>query len=147
MNQAAVDQMRRELLEHLEQVADRRIKIAFQNIQQFNLDEALPPVELQRLTTREMDMIHTQFIRGGSVNSSLFRRFGRALNRSLPYFGAILILASGADFADRFDTAAQDYARDIRNGDEESGSAAILSGLCNELAPGSGNAVLSYLLR
>jgi hypothetical protein len=147
VNQGAVDQMRRELLEHLEQVADRRIKIAFQNIQNWNLDPNLPSEELGRLVQREIDMIHTQFVRGGAVNSSLFRRFGRALNRSLPYFGGILILANASAIAENFYNAVQDYALDIRNGDDETGSAAIVAGQCNDLAPGSGNIVLNYLLR
>ena len=147
VNQQAVDQMRPELLEHLEQVAARRIKIAFQTIQQANLDTTIPPAELERIMTRELNQIHTQFIRGGAAHSSLFRRFGRALNRVLPYFGGILILATASAIAQDFYDAAQDYARDIFNGDDETGSAAILSGRCNDLAPGSGNIVLNYLLR
>ena len=61
--------------------------------------------------------------------------------------GGILIFASGSSYAEQFVNAAQDYANDIQNGNDESGSAAILSGLCNDLAPGSGNTVLNYLLR
>ena len=85
-------------------------------------------------------------MRGGSVNRSLFRRFGRVLNRSLPFFGGILILASASQTAQAFYDAAVDYAHDISNGDEESGSAAIMAGTCNDLAPGSGNLVLSFFL-
>ena len=40
-----------------------------------------------------------------------------------------------------------DYANDIGNFEDENGSAAILSGECNNLAPGAGNIVLNYLLR
>ena len=147
VNMNAVNQMRRELLEHLEQVAARRIKIAFQNIQKWNLDASIPLEELQRRTQREIDLIHTLFARGGAANTSLFRRFGRALNRILPFFGGILILANAANFAEQFTVALQDYARDIRNGDDETGDAAIVSAYCNDLAPGSGNIVLNYLLR
>lgn len=142
-----VDQMRRELLEHLEQVSDRRIKIAFQNIQKWNADPSIPIDVLQERTQREINLIHTLFIRGGAANDSLWRRFGRALNRSLPYFGAILILANAPNSAGQFHSGLQSYASDIRNGDDETGSAAILSGYCNDLAPGSGNIVLNYLLR
>jgi hypothetical protein len=147
VNMAAVDQMRPELLEHLEQTADRRTKIAFQNIQKWNADPSIPLDELQRRTQIEIDQVHTQFTRGGAANSSLWRRFGRALNRSLPYFGAILILANAPNFAEQFNVSLQDYARDIRNGDDETGSAAVTSGYCNDLSPGSGNIVLNYLLR
>lgn len=147
VNQEAVDKMRRELLEHLEQTADVRIKKSFQVIQELNLSPNVPPVELERRVQTEIAQVHTQFMRGGSVNRSLVRRFGRALNRSLPFFGGILILANASQTAQAFYNAAVDYAHDIKNGDEESGSAAIMAGTCNDLAPGSGNLVLSFLLR
>ena len=46
-----------------------------------------------------------------------------------------------------WNTAFQDYATDIVNGDETSGSAAIIAALSNDLAPGAGNIVLNALLR
>jgi hypothetical protein len=91
--------------------------------------------------------IHTQFTRLTSITDSLARRFGRLVNRVVPFLGGILVLANAEEVAENFYNAAQDYARDIANGDDETGSAAILAGRCNDLAPGSGNIVLDHLLR
>jgi len=94
-----------------------------------------------------MNSIHTQYTRLAAVNRSLVQRFGRAVNRFLPFAGGILIFANADSIAADFLSAMQDYSRDILRGDDETGSAAILAGRCNDLAPGSGNIVLNYLLR
>jgi hypothetical protein len=100
-----------------------------------------------RVLRARLASVHTQFSRASSIAKSLARRFGRAAGRALPFIGGIAILASGPEFAENFIAAANDYARDIREGEDETGSAAILAGYCNDLAPGSGNLVLSCLLR
>ena len=82
-----------------------------------------------------------------SIGGSLARRFGRAVGRALPFLGGIMILANSQAIADQFLAAMQDYAHDMANGDDETGSAAILAGTCNDLAPGSGNFVLAFILR
>lgn len=91
--------------------------------------------------------IVTQAKRLTAATSSLARRFGRAIGRYLPLIGGIMIFANGSAIAGQWNTAFQDYANDITNGDDTTGSAAILAGLSNDLAPGAGNFVLNYLLR
>jgi hypothetical protein len=105
------------------------------------------PDGLERALQIRLDNIHTQYVRGGAANRSLWLRFGVSLNRVVPFVGGIVILANAENYAQRFDDAARDYANDISSGFEESGSAAIMAALCNELAPGSQNIVLNYLLR
>jgi hypothetical protein len=82
-----------------------------------------------------------------AATSSLSRRFGRAVGRYFPFVGGIMILASASAIAEQWNTAFQDYANDIRNGDDTTGSVAIIAALSNDLAPGSGNFVLNALLR
>lgn len=82
-----------------------------------------------------------------AATSSLSRRFGRAVGRYFPFVGGIMILASASAIAEQWNTAFQDYANDIRNGDGTTGSVAIIAALSNDLAPGSGNFVLNALLR
>jgi hypothetical protein len=77
----------------------------------------------------------------------LARRFGRAVGRHLPLIGGIMILSQASAIAEQWNTAFQDYATDIRNGDDTTGSVAIIAALSNDLAPGSGNFVLNALLR
>jgi hypothetical protein len=81
------------------------------------------------LTVRaRLASIHTQFTRLASIGKSLARRFGRAAGRALPFIGGIAILANGPAFAQNFIAAANDYARAIREGEDETGDAAILAG-------------------
>jgi len=96
---------------------------------------------------RRVQQLHTQFTRLQTIGKSLAQRFGRAINRILPFLGGILILANAESIAADFLSAMNDYADDIGNFEDETGSAAILSGECNNLAPGAGNIVLNYLLR
>jgi hypothetical protein len=58
-----------------------------------------------------------------------------------------MILSSASAIAQDWQMAFEDYAADIRNGDDTTGSAAIIAALSNDLAPGSGNFVLNALLR
>jgi hypothetical protein len=148
-NQAKVDALPEHVLDYYQNVASEQLRKEFQRIQMVNTGQIQPPpgVTLERYMKIRMNQIHTQFTRLQAVNSSLFRRFGRALNRILPFLGGILILANADTIAAEFLSAMQDYAHDILNGDDETGSAAILAGRCNDLAPGSGNIVLDYLLR
>lgn len=147
-DQAKVDAIPKEILEKYEQIAQNQLRKNFTAIQEINSGvRPVPPAELQRALNTQMASVHTQFTRLRAITSSLTRRFGRAVNRVLPFVGGILILANANATAADFAAAMEDYARDISNGDEESGSAAIVSGVCNELAPGSGNIVLNYLLR
>lgn len=87
------------------------------------------------------------FTREQSICSSLTRRIGRAANKAFPALGGVLIIASAAANAQDFIDAAQAYSNDILRGDDETGDAAIFAGVCNNIAPGSGNLVLGYLLR
>jgi hypothetical protein len=148
-NQAKVDQLPEHVLDYYQKVAGEQLRKDFQVIQEINTGVRQPPpgVTVERYVKIRMNSIHTQFTRMQSVNSSLFRRFGRAINRVLPFLGGIIILANADSIAADFLSAMQDYARDILRGDDETGSAAILAGRCNDLAPGSGNIVLNYLLR
>lgn len=144
---AKVDAIARETLEKAEQIAANQLRKDFKWIQEVNLGvRQITPQDLPRLMNARIASIHTQFTRLKAATGSLVRRFGRAANRSLPVIGGILIFASGPVYAEQFATAAQDYAHDVINGDPVEGSAAILAGHCNELAPGAGNIVLNYLL-
>jgi hypothetical protein len=89
----------------------------------------------------------TQCKRIEAATKSLARRFGRAIGRYAPFIGGIMILATASATAEQWNTALQDYATDIRNGDDTTGSAAIIAALSNDLAPGAGNIVLNALLR
>jgi hypothetical protein len=147
-DQAKVDLIARETLEKYEQVSMNQLRKDFKWVQDVNSGAIqVPPQDLQRLMNARLASIHTQFTRLRSLTSSLARRFGRAVNRVVPFLGGILILANAEEVAANFLSAMQDYAHDIANGDDETGSAAILAGECNNLAPGSGNIVLNYLLR
>ena len=89
----------------------------------------------------------TQFKRLEAATKSLAQRFGRAIGRYAPFIGGIMILANASAIAEQWNTALLDYASDIRNGDDTTGSAAIIAALSNDLAPGAGNLVLNALLR
>ena len=147
-DQVKVDMIARETLEKYEQVSMNQLRKDFKCVQDVNSGTIqVPPADLQRLMNARLVSIHTQFTRLRSITGSLARRFGRAVNCVVPFLGGILILANAEEVAANFLSAMQDYARDIANGDDETGSAAILAGECNNLAPGSGNIVLNYLLR
>ena len=146
-DQAKVDAIPRETLEKYEQVAVNQLRKDFKWIQDVNSGVIEVPPDLERSMTARIGSIHTQFTRLTSITDSLARRFGRAISRVVPFLGGILVLANAEEVAENFYNAAQDYARDIANGDDETGSAAILAGRCNDLAPGSGNIVLDHLLR
>jgi len=147
-NQALVDQLPRDLLERYEEFAVNATRKNFELIQKVNTGQYTPPTgDIAHFVRTRMQQIHTQFVRLQAINKSLFQRFGRALNRILPFAGGILILANAESVAQEFFEAAQAYATDIANGDDETGSAAIMAGVCNNLAPGAGNIVLNYLLR
>jgi hypothetical protein len=89
----------------------------------------------------------TQAKRLAAATSSLARRFARAVGRYLPLIGGIMILAAASAIAQEWQMGSQDYATDISNGDDTTGSVAIIAALSNDLAPGSGNFVLNALLR
>jgi len=148
-NQAKIDQLPEHVLDYAQHTASKQLQKDFQWIQEANMGVRQPPpgISMEQWMKIRMNSVHTQFTRMQSVNSSLFRRFGRAINRVLPFIGGIIILANADSIAADFLSAMQDYAHDILNGDDETGSAAILAGHCNDLAPGSGNIVLNYLLR
>lgn len=78
----------------------------------------------------------TQGKRLAAATSSLARRFGRAVGRYLPIIGGIMILSSGSAIAESWNTALQNYAADIRNGDDTTGSAAIIAAHSNDCRPG-----------
>lgn len=89
----------------------------------------------------------TQAKRLSAATSSLARRFARAVGRHLPLIGGIMILSSASATAQDWQVGFENYAADIRNGDDTTGSAAIIAALSNDLSPGSGNFVLNGLLR
>lgn len=144
-----MDQLPEHVLDAYEKVATEQLRKEFQRIQMVNTGQIQPPpgITLEKYMKIRLNQIHTQFTRLQSVAKSLASRFGRAVNRILPFAGGILILANASNIAQEFFEAAQAYATDIANGDEETGSAAIMAGVCNNLAPGAGNIVLNYLLR
>jgi len=148
-DQARVDQLPEHVLDYYEKVASEQLRKEFQLIQEVNTGVRQPPpgITLERYMKIRLNQIHTQFTRLTAVGKSLARRFGRAVNRILPFLGGIIILANADTIAADFLSAMQDYSYDIGIADDETGSAAILSGRCNDLAPGSGNIVLNYLLR
>ncbi len=148
-NQLKVSQLSENALDYYQRVASEQLRREFQLIQELNTGLRQPPpgMTAERFMKIRLNQIHTQFTRLQSVNTSLFKRFGRALNRFLPFLGGILIIANADAIAQEFLSSMQDYARDIFFGDDETGDAAILAGRCNDLAAGSGNLVLSYLLR
>lgn len=145
--QANVDLLPRELLERYEQFAARAVQKNFQLIQQVNKGTYIPAGGLENFMRARIAFAHTQFTRMQSITKSLTSRFGRAANKVLPFLGGIIILANADSISANFLSAMNAYARDIANGEDETGSAAILAGYCNDLAPGSGNIVLNYLLR
>ncbi len=146
-NQAKVDLLPRELLERYEQFAAASVKETFQLIQKANKGTYVPAGGLENFMRARIAFVHTQFTRMQVITSSLSRRFGRAVNRVLPFLGGIIILANADNISANFLSAMNAYARDIARGEDETGDAAILAGYCNDLAPGSGNIVLNYLLR
>ena len=147
-SQGKVDGIARETLEKYEQISANQLRKDFQWIQEVNTGvRQIPPQDVQRLMNARLASIHTQFTRMRSIGGSLARRFGRAVGRALPFLGGIMILANSQAIADQFLSAMQDYAHDMANGDDETGSAAILAGTCNDLAPGSGNFILAFILR
>lgn len=146
-NQAKIDALPRELLERYERFAAESVRETFELIQRANAGTYNPPGGLEHFMRTRIAFVHTQLTRMQGIASSLARRFGRAINRILPFAGGIIILANAESIAADFLDAMDDYARDIANGDDETGSAAILAGRCNDLAPGSGSIVLNYLLR
>jgi hypothetical protein len=148
-NQTKIDQLPEHVLDYAQEVASQQLRKDFQWIQEANMGLREPPpgITLERWMKIRMNSIHTQYTRLAAVNRSLVQRFGRAINRFLPFAGGILIFANADSIAADFLSAMQDYSRDILRGDDETGSAAILAGRCNDLAPGSGNIVLNYLLR
>ena len=60
---------------------------------------------------------------------------------------AYLMAQLEAAVAQDWHVALENYAFDVRNGDDTTGSVAIIAGLSNDLAPGAGNFVLNALLR
>ncbi len=89
----------------------------------------------------------TQAKRLSAATSSLTRRFARAVGRYLPIIGGIMIFSTGPAVAQDWHVVLENYAFDVRNGDDTTGSVAIIAGLSNDLAPGAGNFVLNALLR
>ena len=147
-NQALIDQLPRDLLERAETGAVNSLRENMELIQKVNTGQYIPPTgDIPGFVRRRVALMHTQFTRLQSIGKSLAQRFGRAINRILPFAGGILILANAASIASDFLSAMNDYADDIAEFEDETGSAAIVSGRCNDLAPGAGNIVLNYLLR
>jgi len=149
VNQVEVDKFPEQLLDYNLDVETKAIRKAFHEIQELNSGIRLPGpgTTLERAIQTRINFIHTQWIRMLAVTDSLVRRFGRAINRALPFVGGVFVFANAPAWAMAFNNATRDYATDFNLGNDVTGSAAIVSGYCNDLAPGSGNIVLNYILR
>lgn len=145
-NQALVDQLPIELLQRYEEFAIAQIDYNFKFIQDVNSGERIP-ANLADSIRAQVASIHTQWTREQAICRSLHTRLGRALGKVLPLLGGVFIIANAANNAQDFINAAQAYSNDILRGDDETGDAAIFAGVCNNIAPGSSDLVLGYLLR
>jgi hypothetical protein len=140
-NQALVDQVPIELLQRYEEYSIAQIDACFKRIQEANAG-------IKNWNMRaQIAQIHTQWTREQAICRSLHNRIGRALGKVLPLIGGIFIIANAAANAQDFIDAALAYSNDILTGNDETGDAAIFAGVCNNIAPGSSNIVLGYLLR
>lgn len=145
-DQAKVNQVPIELLQRYEEFAIAQMDYNFKVIQAVNSGEKVV-ADIAATTRAQLASIHTQWTRAQAISRSLQSRIGRAIGKVLPLLGGVFIIANSAVNAQDFIDAAQDYSNDILNGSDETGSAAIFAGVCNNIAPGSGNLVLGYLLR
>jgi hypothetical protein len=145
-NQAKVDQVSIDLLQRYEQFAIEQMDYNFKFIQAVNSGEKTV-VDIAASTRAQIASIHTQWTREQAICRSLTSRIGRAAGKILPLLGGVFIIANSAANAQDFIDAAQAYTNDIIRGDDETGDAAIFAGVCNNIAPGSSNIVLGYLLR
>ncbi|HVU27120.1 MAG TPA: hypothetical protein VHG71_05220 [Verrucomicrobiae bacterium] len=144
--QAKVDQVPIDLLQRYEEFAIEQIDYNFKFIQAINSGEKTV-VDIAASTRAQIASIHTQWTREQAICRSLHTRIGRTLGKVLPLLGGVLIIANAADNAQDFINAALAYSNDILRGDDETGDAAIFAGVCNNIAPGSSDLVLGYLLR
>jgi hypothetical protein len=144
--QANVDQVPIELLQRYEQFAIAQIDYNFKVIQAVNSGETTV-TDIAATTRAQLASIHTQWTREQAICRSLKSRIGRTIGKILPLLGGVFIIANAAINAQDFIDAALAYSKDILNGDDETGDAAIFAGVCNNIAPGSSNLVLGYLLR
>jgi hypothetical protein len=145
-NQAQVDQVSIDLLQRYEQFAIAQIDYNFKVIQAVNSGEKIV-ADVAATTQAQIASIHTQWTREQAICRSLTSRIGRAAGQVLPLLGGIFIIANSAANAQDFINAALAYSNDILTGNDETGDAAIFAGVCNNIAPGSSNIVLGYLLR
>jgi hypothetical protein len=145
-NQSKVDQVPIDLLQRYEQFAIDQIDFNFKFIQAINSGEKIVP-NLEASIRANIASIHTQWTREQAICRSLKSRIGRTIGKILPLLGGVFIIANAADNAQDFIDTALAYTHDIITGDDETGDAAIFAGVCNNIAPGSSNIVLGYLLR
>lgn len=148
-NQVLVDQFSEQVCDYYQDVASRQIQKMYHEIQELAAGTR-PPTPGRTVAESiniRMRQIHTMSTRLTSVNSTLSTVFGRAFRYFLPFIGGVFVLANAEETAEQFLDAARDYALDIQQGNDESGSAAIMSEVCNQMAPGSRLIVLNYLLR
>jgi len=144
INQSVYDQMPEHLLDHLAEKSAHGLKRTEKVLQEIESGQRQASEAFRRALAANLV---TQRSRLAAATGSLFRRFGRAVNRFLPFLGGIMIIANSSQITADFQDAMESYVHDIRNGDDTTGSVAILAGHCNDLAPGSGNIVIEYLLR
>ena len=145
-DQAKVDQVPIDLLQRYEQFAIAQIDYNFKEIQAVNSGEKIV-VDIAATTRAQLASIHTQWTREQAICRSLKSRIGRTIGKILPLLGGVFIIANSAANAQDFIDAALAYSNDILTGNDETGDAAIFAGVCNNIAPGSSNIVLGYLLR
>lgn len=129
-NPAKVSALPQHLLQYYEQVASAQVRKISNLLQNGAISEEIAARQIHTMTTRL-----------NAVQQALAR-----LGKILPVIGGIFVLSSSIQSAQAFNDAVEDYANDVRNEDDVTGSAAIVAGECNNLAPGSGNLVLDYIL-
>lgn len=145
-NQAKVDQVPIELLQRYEEFSIAQMDYNFKVIQAVNSGEKIV-ADIAATTRAQLASIHTQWTREQAICRSLKSRIGRTIGKVLPLLGGVFIIANTAANAQDFIDAALAYSNDILHGDDETGDAALFAGVCNNIAPGSSNLVLGYLLR
>jgi hypothetical protein len=132
---------RPETLQYYEQIAANTIRKSIHNIQDLRSGARTSVMPLEKAIQIEMNQVATQASRLKPLNTIL-----RRLGKIIPFAGGVMIIAFGNAYAEEMVGAMDSYGRDIINGDDETGSAAIVAGYSNDLAPGAGNIVLDHLL-
>jgi hypothetical protein len=145
-DQAKVDQVAIDLLQRYEEFSIAQMDYNFKVIQAVNSGEKTV-ADIAATTRAQLASIHTQWTREQAICRSLKSRIGRTIGKVLPLLGGVFIIANAAVNAQDFIDAALAYSNDILTGNDETGDAAIFAGVCNNIAPGSSNLVLGYLLR